>query len=221
VIEDFRPDGDAGRYFGLFPAIVTDVVDRDRLGRVQVRFPFLGKAGERVRAWATLLTPYADKGQGFQVLPAVDSQVVVAFEAGRLERPYVVGAAWNGQEDLPSPPQQANNLRLIQTRSGSRLEFDDTAGAAKVTLTLKGGSQLVLDDGAATVTLRHTNGCLVQLDGGGNVTVSAMSAVTVNAPASLTVNSPATTFTGSVTCTALTATSVTSPLYSQGAGNIW
>src|SRR5262249_20962266 len=126
VIEDFRPDGDARRYFGLFPAIVTRVVDPDRLGRGEGKFPFLGKAGDAVRAWATLLTPYADDGQGFQVLPAVDSQVVVGFEAGRLERPYVVGAAWNGKEALPSPPDEANNLRLIKTRAGSKLEFDDT-----------------------------------------------------------------------------------------------
>jgi uncharacterized protein involved in type VI secretion and phage assembly len=221
VIEDFHTDGDARRYFGLFPAVVTSIVDTGRLGRIEVKFPFLGKAGDTVRAWATLVTPYADQDQGFEMLPAVDSQVVVGFEAGRLERPYIVGAAWNGKESLPSPPREANNLRLIKTRSGSRLEFDDTAGAAKVTLALNDNIQLVLDDGASTVTLQHNNGCVIKLDGAGNVTVTAKAGVTINAPAGLTVNAPATTFSGSVTCMALTATSVTSPLYSQGAGNIW
>src|SRR5262249_26136969 len=158
---------------------------------------------------------------GFQVLPAVDSQVVVGFEAGRLERPYIVGSAWNGKEALPSPPDAANNLRLIKTRSGSLLQFDDTDGAAKVTMSLSSGSQLVVDDGASTVTLKHNNGCVITLDGGGNVTITAMAAMTINAPAGVTVNAPATTFSGSVTCMALTATSVTSPLYSQGAGNFW
>jgi uncharacterized protein involved in type VI secretion and phage assembly len=221
MIEDFQPDGDARRYFGLFPAIVTGIVDRDRLGRIEVKFPFLGQGGDAVRAWATLLTPYADDGQGFQVLPAVDSQVVVGFEAGRLERPYIVGAAWNGKEALPSPPDEANNLRLIQTRSGNLLQFDDTAGAAKVTLTLKNQSQLVLDEGGSTVTLQHQNGCVITLDGGGNITITAKSGMTINAPSGLTVNSPATTFSGGVTCRPLTATSVSSPIYGQGAGNFW
>ena len=29
------PDGSAGRYFGLYPAIVTDIVDPNSIGRVQ------------------------------------------------------------------------------------------------------------------------------------------------------------------------------------------
>src|SRR5262249_32913566 len=73
-----RPDGDARRHFGLYPAIVVDIVDPDNLGRIQVRFPWLGQPGnDDVRAWATLLTPYADDDQGYEFLPAVDSQVVV------------------------------------------------------------------------------------------------------------------------------------------------
>jgi hypothetical protein len=57
VINQFRADGDALRYFGVFPAIVTAIVDPDNLGRIEVSFPWLGSAGDTVRAWATLLTP--------------------------------------------------------------------------------------------------------------------------------------------------------------------
>lgn len=220
-MSDARTDGDAPRYFGVFPAIVTDVVDPKSLGRVEVKFPFLGKAGESVRAWATLLSPYADDDQGLMILPAVGSQVVVGFEAGVLERPYVIGAAWNGKAATPRTPAEANNLRVLKTRSGSVLEFDDTGGAARVTLELKSGLRLVLDDAASEVTLEHSNGCKVTFDAGGEVTITAVAGVTVNAPAGLTVNAPSATFSGSITCQPLTATSVTSPLYSQGAGNIW
>ena len=216
-----RPDGDARRYFGVYPAVVTDIVDPRNLGRIQVKFPTLGGDGEGVRAWATLLTPYADDDQGFEMLPAVDSLVVVAFEAGDLRRPYIVGSAWNGQEALPQTPEAPNNKRLIKTRAGSLLEFDDTDDAAKVTVSMKRGHKLVLDDGAQEVTLTHANGCLIQFDSSGNVTITARSGVTINAPAGLTVNAPSATFSGSVTCQPLTATSVTSPIYSQGAGNIW
>jgi len=221
MIDDARNDGDGPRYFGVFPAVVTNVVDGKKLGRVEVRFPFLGEAGASVRAWATLLTPYADDDQGLMILPAKGSQVVVGFEAGVLERPYILGAAWNGKEKLPAAPAEANNLRVLKTRSGSLLEFDDTGGAAKVTLTLKSGLKLVLDDANSEVLLKHSNGCELSFDADGEVTISAMAGVTINAPGGFTVNAPSTSCSGSVTCQAHTATSVTSPLYSQGAGNMW
>jgi len=88
-------DGGAQRYFGVYPAIVADIVDPDSVGRIQVKFPWLGSDGADVRAWATLITPYADDDQGYEMLPSVDTQVVVAFEAGDLRRPYIVGACWN------------------------------------------------------------------------------------------------------------------------------
>ena len=61
-------DGAAPGYFGVYPAMVTDLVDPDSLGRIEVRFPFLGADGDRdVRAWATLCTPYADANAGLQI----------------------------------------------------------------------------------------------------------------------------------------------------------
>lgn len=217
----WRSDGDARRHFGVYPAIVTDIVDPDSLGRIQVKFPWLGEAGDAVRAWATLLTPYADDDQGFLVFPAVDTQVVVAFEAGDLRRPYIVGSAWNGAEAQPESPQSANNKRLIKTRSGSLLEFDDTDGAAKVTLSMASGHVLVLDDAANEVKLTHANGCTVTLSVSGQVQITANSTVEVTASA-VNVHAATATFDGIVNCTTLVASSgVVSPSYTPGAGNIW
>ena len=47
MISDFQPDGGAQGYFGLYPAIVTDLVDPERLGRIQVKLPWLGEDGDR------------------------------------------------------------------------------------------------------------------------------------------------------------------------------
>lgn len=124
-------DGQGPRFFGVYPALVTRITeDPLRLGRVEVRFPGLGDDGERdVRAWATLCSPYADDKQGLQIMPEVDSQVVVAFEAGDFRRPYIVGAAWNGKAAQPHAPERSNNLRLLRSRADSRLEFDDSSGS--------------------------------------------------------------------------------------------
>jgi uncharacterized protein involved in type VI secretion and phage assembly len=218
---DFHPDGGAPSYFGLYPAIVTDIVDPDSLGRIQVKLPWLGSDGQDVRAWATLLTPYADNDQGFLVFPAVDTQVVVGFEAGCLRRPYIVGSAWNGVEAQPESPQQANNKRLIRTRAKSLLEFDDTDGAAKVTLSMQSGHKLVMDDSAQEITLTHSNGCVITFNAGGQISITANSTVEITASA-LNVHCGTSTFDGIVNCTTLNASaSVVSPSYTPGAGNIW
>jgi uncharacterized protein involved in type VI secretion and phage assembly len=214
-----RPDGGGPRYFGLYPAIVTDIVDPESLGRIEVKFPWLGESD--VRAWATLLTPYADNDQGFQMLPSVDTQVVVGFEAGDPRRPYIVGACWNGVESLPDSPAAPNNKRLIKSRAGSLLEFNDTDGASQVTVSMTSGHRLLLDDAAQEVSLSHSNGCVIRFDVAGNITITGLAGVTVNAPAGMTVYAPITTFSGNVNCQAMTATAVISPLYTQGAGNIW
>ncbi|EAR22009.1 phage baseplate assembly protein V [Nitrococcus mobilis] len=222
MISDFQPDGGGPRYYGLYPGIVTDIEDPQKLGRVQVKFPWLGSDGEKaVRAWATLLSPYADNDQGLQILPEKDSQVVVGFEAGDLRRPYVVGAAWNGREKQPATPQAANNRRLIKTRAGSVLEFDDASGAAKLTLKMASGHTLALSDADQSVTLTHANGCTVTFNAAGQVEIRANATVEVNAPV-LNVHAAAANFDGIVTCTTLNASAaITSPVYSPGAGNIW
>jgi len=221
LIQEVHPDGEALRHFGVYPAIVTDIVDPKSLGRIQVKFPWLGKAGAGVRAWATLLTPYADNDQGFEMLPSVDTQVVVAFEAGELWRPYIVGSCWNGKEKLPQDPEKANNIRVIKTRSGSRLEFDDSSGSEKVTLSMKAGHQLVLDNGANEIQLTHANGCIIRFTAGGQIEIQANATVELTATA-LNVHAPTATFDGLINCTTLIASSgVVSPAYTPGAGNIW
>ena len=220
-IEAFRPDGDAHRYFGVYPAVVSSIVrDGDGLGRIEVKFPWLGSDGDDVRALATLCTPYADDNQGFEMIPAVDSQVVVAFEAGDLRRPYVIGACWNGRESLPESPATPNNKRLIRTRSGSLLEFDDSDGAAKVTLSMKSGHKLVLDDSAQEVRFSHANGCTLKMNAAGQVSVIANATVEVTASA-LNVHAATAIFDGLIQCQTLIATAVVSSSYTPGAGNIW
>jgi uncharacterized protein involved in type VI secretion and phage assembly len=215
-------DGQRPAYFGLYPALVTDIVDPDKIGRIEVEFPWLSVDDENdVRAWATLLSPYADKEQGFQFLPEKGSQVVVGFEAGDARRPYIVGACWNGKEALPDKPKEANNIRVIKTRSKSQLEFDDTEGAAKITLSTSAGHKLILDEEQGEVTLTHSNGCTIKMTQAGVIEIQANSSVDVTAGV-LNVHAGTANFDGVINCTTLVAkSSVCSPSYTSGAGNIW
>jgi uncharacterized protein involved in type VI secretion and phage assembly len=215
------PDPGGGRYFGLYPAIVTDIVDSDRLGRIEVRFPWLGSDGDAVRAKATLLSPYADDDQGFTVFPAAGTEVIVGFEAGDLRRPYIVGSAWNGQEMMPLTPTRPNNKRLLKSRAGSLLEFDDTSGAAKVTISMQSGHMVVLDDAAQQIVIQHANGSVITFDIAGRIAIQANATVDVTA-AALNVHAPVATYDGIINCTTMVASvGVVSPSYTPGAGNVW
>ncbi|WP_137940117.1 phage baseplate assembly protein V [Chitinivorax sp. B] len=218
--DDFDGGTASKRLFGLYPAIVKDIVDPDSLGRIQVSFPWLGEAGRDVTAWARLVTMYADDDQGWEILPSVDTEVIVAFEAGALERPYIVGAVWNGREKLPEAAAAPNNKRLLKTRSGSLLEFDDTDGAAKVTVSMQSGHKLVLDDAQQQVTLHHSNGSEIVINAAGQVKITANSTVEVNASA-VNIHAPMTKCDGVVKCETLITQSVISPSYTPGAGNVW
>lgn len=213
-------DGEGARWFGVYPAIVVDLVDPDARGRIKVKFPSFGSAGDSVTAWATLLTPYADDGHGLEILPEVGTQVVVAFEAGDPARPYIVGACWNGRASLPEAADAANNLRTLKTRSGSQLQFDDTGGAFKVTLSMQSGHQIVMDDSAQEVSITHSNGCKIVMDLAGKITITANSMVDVNASL-INLKAPMVKCDGVVKCETLIATSVVSTSYTPGAGNIW
>jgi uncharacterized protein involved in type VI secretion and phage assembly len=214
-------DGGALRHFGVYPAIVTDIVDPDALGRLEVKLPWLGADGDAgVRLWATLCTPYAGDGQGFEMLPAVETQVVIAFEAGDLRRPYIIGSCWNGREGMPAVPAAANDMRVLRTRSGSVLEFDDAAGGPKATLSTASGHRLVLDEGAGQVRVAHASGAEITIDATGAVNITALSTIDLTAPA-LDVHAPVAAFDGIVECTTLVCSvGVVSPTYTPGLGNL-
>lgn len=212
------------RWYGVYPARVSDVRDPDNQGRMQVELLFAPDGGgETFKVWARLATLMAGPDRGSFFLPEVDDEVLVSFLAGDPRHPFVVGALWNGQDAPPVSMDSAglNNLRTLKTRSGHVLEFDDTDGGAKITLKTPNGCTLVLDDGSGgTVTVENPAGAKVELEVAGSVKVTAPAGLTVEA-AMVTVNSSISTFNGVVKADTLIATTVVGSTYTPGAGNLW
>jgi uncharacterized protein involved in type VI secretion and phage assembly len=211
-------------HHGLYPATVVALAgDPDNRQRIKVRFDWLaGSTGDPPIAWAVIVTPYADADQGFQMLPEIDSTVVVGFLAGHLDHPYVIGAVWNGNAPAPEAFSDANDKRIVQTRSGSRLEFDDTDGAVAIRVSTPGGHRVVMDDAGTNVKVTASSGASIELTAAGGVKIDAASTVDVTA-AMVTVDAPMSQFKGVVTCETLIAQGggVVSPSYTPGAGNVW
>ena len=77
----------------------------------------------------------AGKERGTYFLPEVDDQLLVVFEHGDINRPIVIGALWSKKQEPVEVNQSGkNNTKLIKSRSGHRIIFDDKDGAEKVTI---------------------------------------------------------------------------------------
>ena len=111
---------------GVALAIVVDNKDDSGSGRVRVRLE--GQTGETL--WARVATPMTGAGRGVYFIPEAGDEVLVAFERGDLRRPYVIGSLWNSKDRPPATNADGlNDLRLIRTRKGHQLTFDDGEGA--------------------------------------------------------------------------------------------
>lgn len=146
--------GHGGDVAGVVIGVVTNIEDPDNLGRVRLKFPWLSDDDES--GWARVATLMAGKERGSLFLPEVDDEVLVAFEHGDMRRPFVIGALWNGV-DLP-PPEFANdgknNIRMIKSRSGHVVKFDDTDGEERIEIVDKTGkNSIVIDSKDNTVTI--------------------------------------------------------------------
>ncbi|MCA9543672.1 MAG: hypothetical protein KC613_04760 [Myxococcales bacterium] len=133
-----RPDdqlGDEeGVFDGVFVGVVTNNHDPENLGRIKVVFPW--DDNETESHWARLATLYAGKDRGNYFVPEVGDEVLVVFELGHIDSPFIVGSLWNGVDELPEPghPDGQNNHKVFETRSGHKMTFDETSGAEKITL---------------------------------------------------------------------------------------
>ena len=131
--------------FGVEIAIVTNVVDPEKQGRVKVCFPRL--PGKPESDWARVAQPSAGDGRGFYWLPHVNDEVLVAFERGQSNRPYVIGCLWNGKDKpMKDSYSDENTVVMIQTKSGHQIALYDKDGEEKIVIGDKSGKRTVTFD---------------------------------------------------------------------------
>jgi uncharacterized protein involved in type VI secretion and phage assembly len=77
------------RLMGMIPAVVTDLDDPKRLGRIKAKFDWQGDSPETF--WARVAAPMAGAGHGAFFMPEKNDEVLVAFEHGSSAHAYIVG----------------------------------------------------------------------------------------------------------------------------------
>ena len=106
--------------FGLTTAEVIDNVDPQSLGRIQIRLKDSAPGNTAIQLFARYITPFAGNQRGIAFLPEIGDEVIIGFEEGDPEHPYVIGAVWNGADVSPGP-----SPKRIVTKSGNAIVMDD------------------------------------------------------------------------------------------------
>jgi uncharacterized protein involved in type VI secretion and phage assembly len=163
---------------GVVIGQVSDNRDPEGIGRVRLTFPWL--SDDFVSDWARTVQAGAGAGRGTLVVPEVGDEVLVAFEQGSFQRPYVLGGLYNGV-DKPAEPgaplvdssSGAIDSRSFVSRTGHRLEFLEAAAGPQGVRVRTGDDKVSveLDQQGTTVVVR-SDGTVI-IEGASGVTVDA------------------------------------------------
>ncbi|MEU9948473.1 VgrG-related protein [Streptomyces poriferorum] len=195
---------------GLAIGVVTDIREgrgKGERGSVRLKFPWLDDT--YVSDWVRTVQ-WGGQGGGGVFSPEVNDEVLVGFEQGLLDSPYVLGGLYNGVDkpsphDVPlvDPTSGKVNRRSLVSRSGNRIELLDAPRGPSGVRLATGDKQLevTLDERKGEIALkvfaRGTSRVLsslslgrsgITLDAGtGNVEVKGAS-VTINGKTGVTVD---------------------------------
>lgn len=166
LVSLLAPIEPSDRIYGVTIAIVTNTQDPENLGRVKVKLPLLSMTDES--DWVRMLTPFAGNEQGLYCLPEVNDEVLVAFEQGDPQRPYVLGALWSASA---LPPKAAISQRQLVSRSGHAIVLDDTEDSEQVEIRDRTGKNRIV--------ITSQNNSLV-IESEGEITIKAKGKLTLS-----------------------------------------
>ena len=129
---------------------VVENADPLGLGRVRVQMMWQ-EAGSEKTPWIRLLQPHSGSGKGFYFVPEIGEEVLVGFQGGNAEKPYVIGMQYNGKEKSGYADKE-NNIKAVHTRSGTKI---------------------ILNDSEGSILIEDPSGNTYHMDGQGNIKVSA------------------------------------------------
>ena len=127
---------------------VVENADPLGLGRVRVQMVWQ-EAGSEKTPWIRLLQPHSGSGKGFYFVPEIGEEVLVGFQGGNAEKPYVIGAQYNGKEKSGYADKE-NNIKAVHTRSGHKLVFTEDES---ILITDKSGNEILLDTKGSNITI--------------------------------------------------------------------
>lgn len=166
---------------------VSSHEDPQGQGRIQVDFAF---ANQYSRIWMRVMTPNAGssdvvgQNRGMVFIPEKGDQVMVGFEYGDPNRPYVMGSMFHGKNGIGGKTD--NHIKSIITRNGHTIQFDDAEESLSITIKDKNGNIILLDSkgknieitAPETILLKATD---IKLEAANNIEMEAQAAIKADA----------------------------------------
>lgn len=189
------------KLYGVVVGRVIDVADPLFLSRVRVQLPYIDDLD--LSPWVRVAMPSAGMASGMYWMPNPEDEVLVAFENGDVNAPYIIGCLWSAVA-VPPMPSPAAQIRLMRTPLGNQIMFTETPPTITVTtasmtesiimspagVTIMAGASVIAltPEGitltAPSITLTATDA--ISLISGGTALVAGVDATTVGSPASPT-----------------------------------
>lgn len=167
---------------GVANAVVTDTKDPKRQGRVKLKFPWLDDS--YVSDWARTVQ-FGGVGGGSIFPLDVNDEVLVAFDRGALDHPYVIGGLFNGRDTPQRGDVPLNGLRgkasrhTLADRENNRVDLLSQKAGLR-----KNGVRLSTGNNRLTINLDRTN-TEITVDSAGSVTIKGNRSVSIDAGANL------------------------------------
>ena len=120
---------------GLVIGTVVDNMDPEEQGQVKVMFPWLSP--DYISAWARVMQIGASKvGGGFLWVPEIGDEVLIGFDRGSIDHPFVIGNLYNGvASPLPAPAiAGVVTNRRIASRMAHTIQWNDGPEAMGISI---------------------------------------------------------------------------------------
>lgn len=150
------------RMSGVTVGIVAKKYSKEMPGRVCVQIPVRDDEAN-VLKWARIAVMSAGKKWGTFFMPEIGDQVLLAFEEGNIDKPYIIGCIHKDNTSfLGKVADEDNQYKCITTKNGSRILFEDNKEGEgekdKITLeTAKSVCRIVLDNENNKILLTDKN----------------------------------------------------------------
>ncbi|UGU17177.1 phage baseplate assembly protein V [Sinomicrobium kalidii] len=164
------------------PATVIDNNDPKGLGRVKVQMAWQ-EENAQTTDWIPLSTPNGGSGKGFHFVPEIGETVMVDFQSGNAEMPYVTGCVQHGNANSGYADPN-NNLKAIQSRNGNKIIMDDNSGS--MFMSDNGGASSLYDGAGNLYVNANSNVTLNVGDGNAKITMDCSGAVTIEGNTNIT-----------------------------------
>lgn len=163
------------RYYGVVEAIVTDVDDPQKLGRVKLKFPWFDK--EMETEWCRVRQFYAGNDYGAFFIPEAKTEVLAAFIHGDMRLPIILGGLYNGVDKPPSYREgKTNDEKLIRTKGKNEILMVDTENKKRIRIKTEAGQTVELEDSGNKITIKTATGQTITIEPG-KITLDAATIV--------------------------------------------